>query len=416
MARDYISHGIRARAQDLVTLELGPETELERLAKLGNEVGQERLTRLDRSLLVRAKDNVLVLTGRDEADAARHTMRLGRLRTLERMGLATEKQAGVWALDPEIEVKLRRLGDRADKIKMMQRALAEAGVERMPGSYALFDRGSRRHPLTGKVIGVGMIDEITDRTWTVVDGIDGRVHYVELGRLTPDKVPRRGDVVRISADRLDGKPQAAPRLAVLSRSAGESLPGYDGPTWLDRIVATGDPTLQPRGGFGGEAARDLEARRQWLIAQDLGRSKRRWPLRAAPLGAGPAAAARDATHRRRDRPRRQRRGPDQPARRARHRRLRARDRHADRPTRRAAPAGFDHHRALDRCPQANARPCRHRPRAARQGGVDARPRSCAAGSRQVSVWRMQVGLPATARICTRFTAIPSAAHIGAPAS
>ena len=65
MARDYISHGIRARAQDLVTLELGPETELERLAKLGNEVGQERLTRLDRSLLVRAKDNVLVLTGRD---------------------------------------------------------------------------------------------------------------------------------------------------------------------------------------------------------------------------------------------------------------------------------------------------------------------------------------------------------------
>ena len=28
MARDYIGHGIRARAQDLVTLELGPETEL----------------------------------------------------------------------------------------------------------------------------------------------------------------------------------------------------------------------------------------------------------------------------------------------------------------------------------------------------------------------------------------------------
>lgn len=32
--------------------------------------------------------------------------------------------------------------------------------------------------------------------------------------------------------------------------------------------------------------------------------------------------------------------------------------------------------------------------------------SCAAGSRQVSVWRMQTGLHATARICTRFTAIP----------
>ena len=49
MARDYIGHGIRARAQDLVTLELGPETEIERIAKLTREVVQERFTLLDRS-------------------------------------------------------------------------------------------------------------------------------------------------------------------------------------------------------------------------------------------------------------------------------------------------------------------------------------------------------------------------------
>jgi type IV secretory pathway VirD2 relaxase len=51
MARDYIAHGVRARAQGLITLELGPETDLERTQKLFNETGQERLTRLDRSLL-----------------------------------------------------------------------------------------------------------------------------------------------------------------------------------------------------------------------------------------------------------------------------------------------------------------------------------------------------------------------------
>ena len=43
MARDYIAHSVRARAQGLITLELGPESELERLQKLFNEVGQERL-------------------------------------------------------------------------------------------------------------------------------------------------------------------------------------------------------------------------------------------------------------------------------------------------------------------------------------------------------------------------------------
>ena len=284
MARDYISHGIRGRAQDLVTLELGPETELERLAKLSNEVGQERLTRLDRSLIGRAKGNVLVLRASEEVDASRHSLRVGRLRNLERMGLAAERQPGVWSLDPKIEVKLRRLGDRADKIKMLQRALSEAGVERAPGTYALFDRGSRRQPLTGKVLAVGMVDEITDRAWAVVDGVDGRVHYVELGRLAPERGPRRGDVVRIAADRLEGKPQSAPRLDLLSRAAPDKLPSYDGPTWLDRLVAAPDPAMQSRSGFGGDAARDVEARRQWLIGQNLGRmSNGKFELRTSAL-------------------------------------------------------------------------------------------------------------------------------------
>jgi hypothetical protein len=51
-AERYIGHGMRSRAQDLVTLELGPETELERITKLTREVVQERFTLLDRTLLV----------------------------------------------------------------------------------------------------------------------------------------------------------------------------------------------------------------------------------------------------------------------------------------------------------------------------------------------------------------------------
>ena len=60
IARDYIGHGVRARAQALMTLELGPESELERLQKLASEVEQERFTRLDRALMARAKDGILV--------------------------------------------------------------------------------------------------------------------------------------------------------------------------------------------------------------------------------------------------------------------------------------------------------------------------------------------------------------------
>src|SRR5262245_60536532 len=99
MARDYIAHGVRARAQSLITLELGPETEVERVQKLFNEVGQERLTRLDRSLIARAKDGILVISAAEEADPVQQTLRDGRLKTLERLHLASERQQPVWALE-----------------------------------------------------------------------------------------------------------------------------------------------------------------------------------------------------------------------------------------------------------------------------------------------------------------------------
>ncbi|MGE0769378.1 MAG: DUF3363 domain-containing protein [Hyphomicrobiaceae bacterium] len=271
MARDYIGHGIRARAQDLVTLELGPETEIERITKLTREVVQERFTLLDRSLISRAKDNVLAITAADEADHSRHALRMGRLKTLERMALAQERRPGVWQLDAELDGKLRRLGERADKIKMMQRALSDAGLDRSVAGYALFDRGARRHPLVGKVVGVGFVDEITDRLYVVVDGADARVHYVELGRLKSENVPARDSIVRITADRLDGKPQSAPRLQIVSRDDVSRLATYDGPAWLDRLTIASDPSAQGDRGFGAELSRAVTERRNWLVAQNLGR-------------------------------------------------------------------------------------------------------------------------------------------------
>jgi type IV secretory pathway VirD2 relaxase len=273
MARDYIGHGIRARAQDLVTLELGPETEIERIAKLTREVVQERFTLVDRSLISRAKDNVLAITTADEADHSRHALRMGRLKTLERMGLAQERRPGVWQLDAELDSKLSRLGERADKIKMMQRALTEAGLDRSVAGYALFDRGTRRQPLVGKVVGIGFVDEITDRRYVVVDGADARVHYIELGDLKSENVPARDSIVRITADRLDGKPQSAPRLQILSRDDVGRLAAYDGPVWLDRLVTAPQPSMQSGRGFGADLSRAVADRRAWLAANDLGRAR-----------------------------------------------------------------------------------------------------------------------------------------------
>ncbi|MBX9590883.1 MAG: DUF3363 domain-containing protein [Hyphomonadaceae bacterium] len=270
MARDYIAYGVRSRAQSLVTLELGPESDLERMQKLFNEVSQERLTRLDRALVARAKNGVLVVTFGEELDPTQQTLRVGRLKTLERLGLAEERQRGVWALDPKAEDKLRQLGARADKFKMMQRALQEAGIDRSAAAMALFERGPRKAPLIGRVVGVGLVDEISDHTWVVVDAVDGRVHYAELGWLGSADLPVRGTIVALASDSLKaGRPSPTPRLQELSPVQLEQQLEYNGPTWLDQAIISNWRPEAGMPGFAGELQEALSARGRWLAERQL---------------------------------------------------------------------------------------------------------------------------------------------------
>ncbi len=269
MARDYIGYAVRARAQGLITLELGPETQIERMQKLRADFQQERLTGLDRSFLAQATDGVLVVTATNESDLARRALRVGRLKTLQRLGLAEERQLGVWQLDTGLETKLRQLGERADKFKMMQRALKEAGIDREASALALFEKRPRKIPLVGKVVGVGMVDEITDRTWVIVDAVDGRMHYAELGRLKPETVPHRGMLVALAGDNLTEKPSAAPSLHVLSPVALDRIATYEGPTWVDEAIITKwkpDPAMT---GLAAELRAAIAARTQWLETRQI---------------------------------------------------------------------------------------------------------------------------------------------------
>jgi type IV secretory pathway VirD2 relaxase len=97
ISRDYIGSGLRARAGDLVTRELGPRSELEVRRGLEAEVKAERWTRFDRLLAReagRAEGVVDLRPMRDAGADPVREVRIGRMRTLERMGLA--KPAGLY--------------------------------------------------------------------------------------------------------------------------------------------------------------------------------------------------------------------------------------------------------------------------------------------------------------------------------
>jgi len=112
------------------------------------------------------------------SDSSRRQQRMlliGRLQRLQRMGLAHESSPGVWTIHTDAEQVLRTMSERGDIVRTMQ--LAMGGVQR---DLAVFEPGENVRPVVGRVAAKGMTDELYDRGYLVVDGIDGKAHYVAL--------------------------------------------------------------------------------------------------------------------------------------------------------------------------------------------------------------------------------------------
>uniref|UniRef100_UPI001B72492B DUF3363 domain-containing protein n=1 Tax=Niveispirillum sp. TaxID=1917217 RepID=UPI001B72492B len=139
IAREYLAQGMRERAAEIVSLDLGPRTDLEVQEKLRREVEQERFTSLDRRLL-RDRTPDQLLSGIDQ-DPFQQALRTGRLRKLERLGLAEDIGAGQWRLDPDLETTLRRMGERGDIIKTLHREIAAHNLTRAPNDLIIHDTG-----------------------------------------------------------------------------------------------------------------------------------------------------------------------------------------------------------------------------------------------------------------------------------
>lgn len=193
ISRDYIAEGMRHRAAELATEWLGPRTELEIQRAMQREVDQERWTSLDRTLQREAVDG-LVLPGTLAAPRLQRQrqMLIGRLQRLQRMGLATEQQPGTWAIRAEAESTLRAMGEHGDIIRTMQRAMS--GKQR---ELAVFQPGEDGRAIVGRVASKGLADELYDKGYLVIDGIDGKAHYVALPQRSELEQYPTGAVVEV---------------------------------------------------------------------------------------------------------------------------------------------------------------------------------------------------------------------------
>ncbi len=229
IARHYLTDGMRLRACELSTRWLGLRTEMEILESLQRDVSQEAWTGLDRQLQTLAQEGAINLA-RPNADveALQHrSLLLGRLQVLAGMGLAREQGSGLWELAPKVEATLRTLGERGDILRTMQRALCG-----QPRELALFNADSRATPIIGRIVATGYLDELAERAYVIVDGIDGRAHHVPLGQADLSEFPVDGIVeVRPTPLRAADRNIAAISKDGVYRTSEHRLP----------LRATGDP-------------------------------------------------------------------------------------------------------------------------------------------------------------------------------
>jgi type IV secretory pathway VirD2 relaxase len=270
IARDYIKEGMRNRAQDLITQELGPRTDLDIRRSLERQIAAERWTQLDRQLVRDAgRYGIIdVAPSPDRQPDEYVTLKVGRLRHLERLGLAETIGPGQWIMAVEAEPTLRELGERGDIIKRMHRALTERGIDRGLTDYVIGGEANAER-IVGKLVDRGMDDELRGTAYAVVDGIDGRPHHVRFHDLaaTGDSAP--GSIVELRRYE-DRSGRTLTALAVRADLSIEQQTTAEGSTWIDRQLIARDP-IDLGGGFGLEVKQAMEARADHLVSEGLAR-------------------------------------------------------------------------------------------------------------------------------------------------
>lgn len=272
IAGDYVAQGLRRRAQDLATLELGPRRQRQIETALDADIGAERWTRLDRALVAAAEpEQRRIDLRRGEGMVSERDRLLGRIAKLQALGLATPEGVGRWRLAEDLEPRLRELSTRGDIIKTYHQAMARDGRSPTPERLVIHSRDAAEGVL-GRLVERGLSDELSGAAYVLVDGVDGRQHHLAFADLadTTDAAP--GAVVEL---RVFTGADGARRQALLVRSDLDlqAQVAARGATWLDRRLlerghgAGGDEV--GLAGFGAEVAAAEVRRAKVLVDEGL---------------------------------------------------------------------------------------------------------------------------------------------------
>ncbi len=248
--RKYITQGFRARAQELVTLELGQRRLREMAAARSNEAEQEALTAIDHDIARSLTD------GRYTPESERGGLSRfdgavlkRRLRFLETLDLAARQEDGRWAMQEGWQDTLRALGRRGDII----RTLANAEGRKIDASrlHALPRDLNSAGEILGRLAATLPGDELRNGTLALIEGLDGRVWSIAMTDQETAQLPKPGGIVSIGRKAIEPKPADRTIAAIAERNGG---------VYSEELHQAADPSSSPA--FRLAHKRRLEALRR----------------------------------------------------------------------------------------------------------------------------------------------------------
>jgi hypothetical protein len=185
---------------------------------------------------------------------------IGRIWHLERYGIATELEPGRWTLPDRAQQVLKELDHRNEVINTIHRALTKNGLaeERGVRQFALHGEGSGQK-IVGRVLTKGLAgDEMGERVYLVVDGIDGRVHHMEFK--DPSRIEEVGRDMIVEAAPVVSGPRPADRN--IASNADEDNGIYRPSRHLERVRDSFERQGKDPQSFVRSHVRRLEALRR----------------------------------------------------------------------------------------------------------------------------------------------------------
>ena len=179
-SRKYISSQMREHTRNILTAALGDRRPVPEEERLRDEIKANRFTSLDEAIqMVGRGGHVSFNSIRAVAIPARADAAIARLKFLVEVGLA-QREGGDYTLSPDWEGSLRisrRFVSYLEAAKLLKFT---------PKSMLRLYSPERDGRIVGRVSAIGLIDELSNNNYILVETIDGRAFYVPLYRKPRD--------------------------------------------------------------------------------------------------------------------------------------------------------------------------------------------------------------------------------------